>query len=199
MSQIIDAATRSLQQTATAAQKSLGQLQATIEGQIAEIQTNANKIADQETTFAENEKAIETAVRNAAAEIRLQVKEDADSVLSDLLGERGLISLKPTDVRDLEERAAIAERDAANEAAKAVKAAEQKLHSEYGAKLSAVKHESALQLAEHVANAKADKAQIEMLIKQVDTLENTIALNREAETARTQALAQSSVTVNNNK
>lgn len=199
MSQIIDASTRSLQQTAAAAQKTLGQLASTIDGQVAEMQTNQNIIADQQSEIAANEKRIETEVRNAAAEIRLQVKEDRSAVLDTLLNESELVAVKQDVLDDLHVRAVTAEQESAAAVAKAVKAAERDLATKHSIEITEIKNAAALKSAQLEANAKADKAQIEMLVKQVATLENTIALNREAETARTTALASSSVTVNNGK
>lgn len=199
MSQIIDASTRALQQQAATTTKTIGQLAATLDGQVSEIQANQNTIADQKITMEANKAEIETQVREAKAEIRLQVKEDADSVLSDLLGARGLISLKPSEVEDLEDRALTAERDAAKQVEAAVKTTESKLHSQYGSKISEINAENKVQLATFTANAARDADLIDALRKQVAGLEKTIDANREAETARTTALANSSVTVNNGK
>ena len=54
MSQVIDSATRALSQTGTQVQKLLIGLPAAVEGLLADIQTNANTIADQEATITEN-------------------------------------------------------------------------------------------------------------------------------------------------
>ena len=68
MSLVIDNATRALAQTGTQVQKLLVGLPAAVESLLADIQTNANTIADQESSIAENTKRIEAEVRDQAAE-----------------------------------------------------------------------------------------------------------------------------------
>lgn len=197
MSHIIDASTRALQQTAASAVKTLAQLQATVDGQLVEIQNNANTLVDQSNLISANEKRIENEVREAAAEIRLQVKEDEDSVLSDLLGERGLISIEPAVFEQLKDRAIEAEDNVEATIKNEVAKAESALHARYKAELNTVAADHKVELATLNANSGRDADLIAGLKTQVAELQETIRLNREAETARTQALAQSSVTVNN--
>lgn len=199
MSQIIDNSVRALQQQAAATAKAAAQLAATLDGQVAEIQTNANTLADQEATIAANKAAVETQVREAKAEIRLQVKEDRKTVLSQLLAEEGLVATTRAEIDASNEAIQAAEAKAARTEFDAVKAAESKLHARYGSELSELRAEHKVELATYTANAQRDKEIIDGLRKQVESLEATIVANREAETARTQAMAQSSVTVNNGK
>lgn len=180
MSQIVDASTRALQQQATSTAKSMAQLAATLEGQVAEIQTNQNTLADQENLISANEKRIESEVRNAAAEIRLQVKEDADKVLGELLGERGLITTTTADVQALEQRARTAEAEAAKQVDTAVKAAQAALHADYKGQLAKLNADNAVAIAEYKANAKADQAQIDSLTGQVAQLRKDIEAERNA-------------------
>ena len=199
MSKIIDASTRALEQTAASAAKTLGQLSASIEGQVAEMQSNQNTIIDQGNLIAANEKRIEIEVRGAAAEVRLQVREDRKAVLGQLLAEEGLVATTDTNLSELRQRAASAEMSAEAEVQKAVKSAEQLLHSAYGSEIAGLKADHKVEIAQLNANAQRDIAMLQALTKQVDALQETITANREAETARTQALAQSSITVNNGK
>lgn len=180
MSQIIDNSVRALQQQAAATAKANAQLAATLEGQIAEIQTNANKLADQEATIAANKAAVETQVREAKAEIRLQVKEDRKTVLSQLLAEDGLVATTQAEIDASNEAIQAAEAKAARTEFDAVKAAENALHSKYGAEVSRLKSEHAVALAEFKANAKADQAQIESLEGQVAQLRKDIEAERNA-------------------
>ena len=196
MSQAVDNSTRALAQTGAQLQKLLVALPATVDAQLAAIQENANLIADQALEVEANKKAIEAQVRDAAAEVRLQVKEDKESVLTDLLGEFGLTGVKPDVLRELSSRANVAE--AALEKAEwtAVDAAVKSANAAAASKLQTVESNHKVEIATLNANATRDADLIAGLKVQVADLQETIRLNREAETARTQALAQSSVTVN---
>lgn len=199
MSLVIDNATRALAQTGTQVQKLLVGLPAAVESLLADIQTNANTIADQESSIAENTKRIEAEVRDQAAEIRLRVKEDSREVLGQLLKADGLAYISQADLRGLQTQLEEANNAAERTEFQAVKSAEQSLHSKYGSEIAGLKADHKVEIAQLNANAQRDTAMLQALSKQVDTLQETITANREAETARTQALAQSSITVNNGK
>lgn len=196
MSQAVDNSTRALAQTGAQVQKLLAALPATVDAQLAAIQENANLIADQALEVEANKKAIEAQVRDAAAEVRLQVKEDKESVLTDLLGEFGLTGVKPEVIRELNTRAAVAEDALAKAEWTAVDAAVKSANAAAASKLQTVESNHKVEIATLNANATRDADLIAGLKVQVADLQETIRLNREAETARTQALAQSSVTVN---
>ena len=197
MSQAIDLSTRALSQTGAQVQKLLAELPKTIDTQIAEIQANANTLQDQENLIAANKASIETQVREAGAEIRLQVKEDKESVLTDLLGEFGLTGVKPDVIRELNSRAVAAEQalEQAEWAAVngAVKAAEAKAQSH----LDRVVADNRVAIAEYTAQAKSDATTIELLKGQVATLEATITAMREAEIAKAEAAAKAAGVVVN--
>lgn len=199
MSQYIDNSVRALQQQTAATLKANAQLASTIESQVSEIQANQNTIADQGNLIAANEKRIEMEVRSAAAEISLQVKENRKGVLTQLLVEQGLVATTQAEIDASNEAIQAAEAKAARTEFEAVKQAESYLHSKYGAQITELKSNHKVELATYTANAARDKDLIEALRKQVASLEATIEANREAETARTTALANSSVTVNNGK
>lgn len=189
MSQIIDASTRALQQTATSTLKALAQLTTTLEGQTADIQINANTIADQENLIAANNSRIESEVRAAAAEIRLQVKEDTESVLSDLLGERGLMSITLSELEEISLRAKEAEAGVDASIKAAVASAEQALHSRYKGEINALTANQKVELATLNAQAGSDASTISLLKGQIASLEATIAANREAEIKKAEAAA----------
>lgn len=196
MSQAVDNSTRALAQTGAQVQKLLAALPATVDAQLAAIQENANLIADQALEVEANKKAIEAQVRDAAAEVRLQVKEDKESVLTDLLGEFGLTGVKPEVIRELSLRAETAEQTLKQAEWHAVDAAVKSANAAAASKLQTVESNHKVEIATLNANATRDADLIAGLKVQVADLQETIRLNREAETARTQALAQSSVTVN---
>lgn len=180
MSQIIDASTRALAQQAATTNKTIAQLVATIDGQVVEIQTNANTIADQENMIAANEKRIESEVRNAAAEIRLQVKEDRKAVLNTLLEEEGLVATTQAEIDQANQQIQEAEAKAARTEFDAVKAAESRLHADYKSQIAKINADNSVALAEFKANAKADQAQIESLKGQVEQLRKDIEAERNA-------------------
>ena len=196
MSQVIDSATRALSQTGTQVQKLLIGLPAAVEGLLADIQTNANTIADQEATIAENAKRIDAEVRDQAAEIRLRVKEDSEQVLDQLLSVNGLAKISRVDLVNLRADLENTSQAAAETEFKAVDVAKDALHSKYGNDIAGLKADHKVEIAQLNANAQRDNAMLKALTNQVASLEATIVANREAETARTQALAQSSITVN---
>lgn len=200
MSQIIEAASRTLAQTGVSIQKSLVGLSATIEAQIAAIQSNANEIADQEAAMATNVKNIESQIRESAAEIRLQVREDATQVLANLLNDRGLITRTPGELLELERRAKDAESNAAKLTEDAVKSAESKLHASYKAEIASVKAANEVAIATYKANASADATKNELLAEQVEQLRADLKAEREARVAMAESAAKAQgVTVNTAK
>ena len=196
MSQAVDNSTRALAQTGAQLQKLLVALPATVDAQLTAIQENANLIADQALEVEANKKAIEAQVRDAAAEVRLQVKEDKESVLTDLLGEFGLTGVKPEALRELNQRVETAEFTLKQAEWHAVDAAVKSANAAAASKLQTVESNHKVEIATLYANAARDSDLIAALRKQVESLEATLVAQRDAETERTKALAQSSVTVN---
>ena len=195
MSQLVDTSTRALQQTGAQIQKLLVALPSTIEAQLADIQHNANKIADQENLIAANNASIELQVREAAAEITLRVKENSSAVLTELLADRQLVALPHAEVVALENRATQAEAEAEAKVNAAVKAAVNSANTRHEQDMLAVSSKHKVEIAQLTANAKSDASTIEMLRAQVASLQETIAANRDAETKRMEALSRPAVNV----
>ena len=181
MSQTVNNSTRALAQTGAQIQKMLVALPATIDAQLASIQENENTLADQGNLIAANTRSIETQVREAGAEIRLQVKEDRDSVLSDLLGEFGLTAVKPVELSALKQRADEAEQALEKAEWTAVKGAVAQAQAKAESDLKDVKASHAVAIAQLNADAKSDETTIALLKGQIDQLQRTIDANREAE------------------
>ena len=190
MSQIVDNSIRALAQTGSQIQKLLVTLPAIIDAQLVEIQNNENTIADQKNLISANERSIETQVREAAAEIRLQVKEDSDSVLGNLLADRDLVAITAIEKAELEQRVKEAELAAQQTEFVAVKQAESKLHAAYKVELASRDSEYKVAVAEYAAGAKSDATTIALLKGQIASLEATIEANREAEIEKAKAAAQ---------
>lgn len=199
MSQSVTTAQRALAQTGASVQKLFAELPKTVETMLAEIQTHANTLADQETLIAANTTRIEAEVRSAGADIKLRVKEDSRKVLAELLQADGLAHITKTDLNALNGQLQAAQAAAEQTEFSAVKAAQSALHAQYGSKIKDLESDHKVANATMTANAQRDADLISSLRAQVASLEATITANREAETERTTALANSSVTVNNGK
>ena len=82
----------------------------------------------------------------------------------------------------------------------AVKAATDRIHTEYKATLNALESGHKVEMAELNANAKSDATTIQLLKGQIASLEATITANREAEIKKAEAAANAQgVTVNTGK
>lgn len=190
MSQIIDNSTRALAQTGAQIQKMLVALPATIDAQLTSIQENENTLADQGNLISANARSIETQVREAGAEIRLQVKEDRESVLTALLGEFGLTGVAPEKLTELNNRVAEAERALELAEWHAVKGAVAQAQAKADYELKDVKTSYAVAVAQLNADAKSDATTIALLKGQIEQLQRTIDANREAEITKAEHAAK---------
>ena len=190
MSQIIDNSTRALAQTGAQIQKMLVALPATIDAQLTSIQENENTLADQGNLISANARSIETQVREAGAEIRLQVKEDRESVLTDLLGEFGLTGVAPEKLTELNNRVAEAEQALERAEWHAVKGAVAQAQAKADYELKDVKTSYAVAVAQLNADAKSDATTIALLKGQIEQLQRTIDANREAEITKAEHAAK---------
>ena len=190
MSQIIDNSTRALAQTGAQIQKMLVALPATIDAQLTSIQANENTLADQGNLISANARSIETQVREAGAEIRLQVKEDRESVLTALLGEFGLTGVAPEKLTELNNRVAEAERALELAEWHAVKGAVAQAQAKADYELKDVKTSYAVAVAQLNADAKSDATTIALLKGQIEQLQRTIDANREAEITKAEHAAK---------
>lgn len=191
----VEQANRVLTQTTAQLQKASASLAASIEAQVQDLQHNANKLASQEDQIAANDKRIDAEVREASAEIALRVKENSSAVLTELLADRQLVALPHAEVVALENRATQAEAEAEAKVNAAVKAAVNSANTRHEQDMLAVASKHKVEIAQLTANAKSDESTIEMLRAQVDSLQETIAANRDAETKRMEALSRPAVNV----
>ena len=190
MSQIIDNSTRALAQTGAQIQKMLVALPATIDAQLTSIQENENTLADQGNLISANARSIETQVREAGAEIRLQVKEDRESVLTALLGEFGLTGVAPEKLTELNNRVAEAEQALERAEWHAVKGAVAQAQAKADYELKDAKTSYAVAVAQLNADAKSDATTIALLKGQIEQLQRTIDANREAEITKAEHAAK---------
>ena len=142
----------------------------------------------------------DTKFREATAEFKLKVLENEDKVLDGILKSRGLTTIAPNALSDLqyqldaatasnEQELAAAEQKGANDARRA-----------YQAELSNVQSNHKVEIAQLNANATAAAQRIEFLTEQNDSLKEQIREERETRLAIAQADAgRQGVVVNNGK
>lgn len=138
--------------------------------------------------------------REQAAELRLRVREDADSVLAELLTARGLVTTTEKDIVEtnaqIEDLVAQADRTEF----KAVKEAESKLHASYGARVSNLEADHKVEIAELKADAKSDKAHLAAQAETIEQLRADIKAEREARISIAESAAKAQgVVVNTGK
>lgn len=183
-------ATASLDKVVVAVSKAVADLQAVNEvhgevlSQVAEAQQNLNQI--QEDT--------EIAVRKAKVEIDLRVEEHEAAVLGNLLDKRGLTSIEPEELSNLEARASRADYDAEMEIKKAVNAALASERQAVALKAAQESKDDAVEAARTEAKIESLEAQLLASRREVESLTEQLSAEREAGTER--ARAAGSMTIN---
>lgn len=197
---IVDKSTRALTSAAATLNKTLVELQNGVEALVQEQSSLADEIYFKKEELKEIESQNDVAVRSAAAELRLRIKEDEEQVLTELLDSRNLVTTTEADIADL--NAQVIQAHAELEAAefKAVHEAEQLVRAQYQARISTQEANHKVEIAELNANAKADKQAIATLTEQVTQLREDLKAEREARVAMAEAAAKAQgVVVNTGK
>lgn len=197
---IVDKSTRALTSAAATLNKTLVELQNGVEALVQEQSSLADDIHFKKEELKEIESQNDVAVRSAAAELRLRIKEDEDQVLVELLNSRNLVTTTEADIEDL--NAQVIQSKAELEAAeyKAVREAEQRISAQYQARIATQEANHKVEIAELNANAKADKQAIATLTEQVAQLRADLTAEREARVAMAEAAAKAQgVVVNTGK
>ena len=198
-STVLDKSTRALAVGQTAFGKVIAELQSGVDTLALQQANLAQDIEFKGRELAEVTAQTDTAVRDAKIDLDFRVRENEGKVLAELLRKTGQVASTQAELNELAETAQAAEVRATQTEFAAVKSAEQSLHAKYGSEIAGLKSDHKVEIAQLNANAQRDSAMLKALTDQVASLQTTIVANREAETARTQALAQSSITVNNCK
>lgn len=197
---IVDKSTRALTAAQVALSKTITELNSGVELLVQQQQELATDLHFKGEELKAVSAKVEAAEREAAAEIRLRVLENSNTVLEELLTERGLITTTADVQTDLQDALKEAQQKAAQTEHEAVKAAETALHSHYASKLASQVSDHKVATAELNANAKAYITEIAMLKTQLNQAHADIKSEREARVQIAQAEAQKQgVTVNTAK
>lgn len=197
---IVDKSTRALTSAAATLNKTLVELQNGVEALVQEQSSLADDIHFKKEELKEIESQNDVAVRSAAADLRLRIKEDEEQVLTELLDSRNLITTTEEEQQVRTNELTIAVQRANQAEFVAVKEAEAKLHSQYKSQLAGLEATHRVEVAELNANAKADKQAIATLTEQVAQLRDDLKAEREARVAMAEAAAKAQgVVVNTGK
>ena len=199
VSTVLDKSARALAVGQTAIGKVIADLQSGVDALVNQQSTLAQDIEFKGRELQEITATTDAAARDAKIDLDFRVRENETSVLNQLLKKAGLVATTNANLEELQDAVSDATTRANQAEFAAVKSAEQSLHAKYGSEIAGLKSDHKVEIAQLNANAQRDSAMLKVLTDQVASLQTTIVANREAETARTQALAQSSITVNNGK
>ena len=193
---ILDRASKNLQALLAAAVKATADLGTLTTESIAK----AHEIEDLEAKAAELASANETARREAAAELKLRVKEDSDAVLSELLKAGNLARISESDLSNV--RSELAARVAADdkELKTAVAVAVAAAQRDAKAEAAQVEATNKVEVAEKNATIEQQKMQLAFMTQQNADLRKQIEDERAARIAIAQAdSAKQGVIVNTGK
>ena len=193
---ILDRASKNLQAMVAAATKASTDLGTLTTESIAK----AHEIEDLEAKAAELASANETARREAAAELKLRVKEDSDAVLTELLKAGNLARISESDLSNV--RSELAARVAADdkELKTAVAVAVAAAQRDAKAEAAQVEATNKVEVAEKNATIEQQKMQLAFMTQQNADLRKQIEDERSARIAIAQAdSAKQGVIVNTGK
>ena len=128
--------------------------------------------------------------REQAAELRLRVKENADSVLAELLKERGLITTTTKDVKDVEAQLAKALADNSTEVEAAIQHTTAEITSVFKAQLAQKDSDHKVEIASLKANATAAQERITFLTAELAQARAQVEADRTARVEIAKAEAQ---------
>lgn len=195
----VDKSTRALQTAADTLTKTVTELTASVAALTTQQVDLANDIEfkQSELETIANETAVKQ--REQAAELRLRVREDEDTVFAELLKERGLVTQTPQEVQTLKAQLAEALEDNQDAIDDAVAKAVAEVTATYKTQLAQKDSDHKVQIATLQANEKATQERLNFLTTQNAKLETQIEEDRKArvEIAKAEASRQA-VTVNTN-
>lgn len=195
----VDKSTRALQTAADTLTKTVTELTASVAALTTQQVDLANDIEfkQSELETIANETAVKQ--REQAAELRLRVREDEDTVFAELLKERGLVTQTPEEVQSIKSQLAEALEDNQDAIDDAVAKAVAEVTATYKTQLAQKDSDHKVQIATLQANEKATQERLNFLTTQNAKLETQIEEDRKArvEIAKAEASRQA-VTVNTN-
>ena len=173
---IISQATKSLSKIGSdlvKATAALGELTTVSEGLADSIELRSVELENMKTEMA-------TSLRDAKADLAIDVKENADSVLDGLMASRGLATITASDLSSLHARVNDDEYNNSVEIRQAVDAANTASAIACNAKISAAESKHKVETADIKAKNTTLEAQIEFLKSTISTLERSADAEREA-------------------
>ena len=192
---IVDKATKGLLKVTADTSKIMGDLN----GLVAITETIATEIEFKSGELASIEANMVSKLREAKADLAIDIKENADSVLEDMLADRNLATITEDDLRALQARVNRDEFD--NQAAieSAVKAAEKSAHA--AAAIVNAKQEAAhaVASAKLIADNSALEARIEFLIESNTSLQTMVNDERTARVEMSRNASQPTINVGTGK
>lgn len=195
----VDKSTRALQTAADTLTKTVTELTASVTALTTQQIDLANDIEFKQSELETIVNETTVKQREQAAELRLRVREDEDTVFAELLKERGLVTQTPEEVQSIKSQLAEALEDNQDAIDDAVAKAVAEVTATYKTQLAQKDSEHKVQIATLQANEKATQERLNFLTTQNAKLETQIEEDRKArvEIAKAEASRQA-VTVNTN-
>ena len=195
----VDKSTRALQTAADTLTKTVTELTASVTALTTQQIDLANDIEFKQSELETIVNETTVKQREQAAELRLRVREDEDTVFAELLKERGLVTQTPEEVQSIKSQLAEALEDNQDAIDDAVAKAVAEVTATYKTQLAQKDSDHKVQIATLQANEKATQERLNFLTTQNAKLETQIEEDRKArvEIAKAEASRQA-VTVNTN-
>lgn len=195
----VDKSTRALQTAADTLTKTVTELTASVTALTTQQIDLANDIEFKQSELETIVNETTVKQREQAAELRLRVREDENTVFAELLKERGLVTQTPEEVQSVKAQLAEALEDNQDAIDDAVAKAVAEVTATYKTQLAQKDSEHKVQIATLQANEKATQERLNFLTTQNAKLETQIEEDRKArvEIAKAEASRQA-VTVNTN-
>lgn len=169
--------TKSLLKAKTDLEKVIGGLDTYVDKLI----KTTEAIEDKQIELNSITKDVEIASREAKVELDLQVKENADGVLSSLLAERGLITITQVELDKIVSEAAEAKASLKSEVSKAIAIEKSKAERDYKVKVNEINLINARDKSELESELKAARKEIAFTLSALDTANKQIEANRQAQ------------------
>lgn len=148
---------------------------------------------DAKTTLLEADYADK--LRRAKINLGFSIEENGDTELSKLLSKRDLVSIKRSELIELETAAAVNEEGAVEAIDAAVKAAESKLHGSYKGQISGINADHRVSVAKTEAELTSLKSEITFLKAGLAQAQENLTADRQAQIAMSANAAQPTINV----
>lgn len=186
---VMDKTTRAITAATSALQKAMAEASAGVDNLVQTEVELGHAIADKNLELQAVEEQVEHASRKAAADLKLRIYEDENTVLAQLLEARGLVTTTAealqAQAQELRAAQQLAQRTEIEAVGVAVKAAK----AEADMELQRVQSQHAVEIAQLTANAASSQETISLLKGQITSLQESINATREADVKKAEAAA----------